>query len=154
LYWSQKLDGHLKAYEDQHELEKILFISERLKESDNTERKSSFVLLVGLIELLLTHKSNPSNTEDSIMRQFISKVSYILYLDDSKINLDELENNLRNIYTQRSNIAHGNFIELNKYMNNKKLEVTVLVSNTIKYLQIVLRKYFEDKNFVDYLKKH
>ncbi len=156
-YWIDKIDNHIQLSGD-IELEKILFISDNIKHSEHLEEKSQFLSLVGLIELLLTHNPdfNRFNVEDSINKQFISKISYLLYLNDQKTDLNALKKKLKTIYNQRSNIAHGNFEEYRKYVKslNKDERFDDLVVDLTKILQIVLRKYFEDSSFMKFLKEN
>lgn len=155
--WIKKVDQHINKF-GENELEKVLFITERLKNIEDMEEKSQLISLVGLLELLLTHNPdfNRFNVEDSINRQFISKISYIAYLEDKSINLKKLKEKLKTIYHLRSNIAHGNFKEINKYVKSLKegeffSDIIIYVSTILK---VVLRQYFEDKDFIEYLKEN
>lgn len=155
--WIKVVDEHINKYGDD-ELNKILFISNRLKEIEDMEEKSQLLSLVSLLELLLTHNPNFNrfNVEDSINKQFIYKVSYLSYLFDNQIDLHQLKKELKRIYNLRSSIAHGNFIEVNKYVASLKEDEyfednNIFVSSIVKK---VLQKYFEDKVFIDFMKEN
>lgn len=86
--------------------------------------KMYFLSIIGLMELLLTHNPDKSiyNIEDSITKQFVRKVKYILYKENHSIDLAKLEKLLKWAYTIRSNIAHGNFGEENDKVLTKLSE--------------------------------
>ena len=67
---------------------KFLFICEKIKysfENYNNNLEMSFVELISLIELLITHNpdSGRFNIEESITKQFVGKMLLILYENDN-----------------------------------------------------------------------
>lgn len=142
--------------------EKLLYIGGILKivSHDTRDIKTRILLLTSILELLLTHNPNFSrfNVEDSINKQFQLKVSILVYLNDRNRDINAVRNRLKTIYAQRSNIAHGNFGEVNKYI--KKLSKKEgqeeyfddLVSDLYTYIRAVLEEYLNDQKFVDFLK--
>jgi hypothetical protein len=79
-----------------------------------------------------------------------------MYLNNKKINLKELNKKLKLIYNLRSNIAHGNFKEINKYIKSLKKDeyFSEINHEVINILRIVLKIYFTDKGFIEYLKEN
>jgi len=149
--------------------EKFAYISSVLKSvsHDIKDDKQKLVGLTSLIELLLTHSPdyNRFNVEESISKQFKLKLGVILYMYDKKTNLEYIKNRLRDIYAQRSNIAHGNFGSLHKYI--KKIEnqlreadsdeVYVLegiISELYYFLRAIISISMRDTHLVDYIKKN
>ena len=143
--------------------DKILYVSKLLKISscDVDDEKYKLVTYVGILELLLTHNPNfmRFNVEDSISKQFQMKVATLVYIaSDRVIPIDKLKKRLKSIYEQRSNIAHGNFIELKKYidgLSKKEGEeeyFDCLITDTLRYIRYVLLEYLMDADFVEFLK--
>lgn len=123
--------------------------------------KQKLISLVGVIELLLTHNPNFNrfNIEDSISKQFKLKTSILLYKNDNSIDLNETKKLLTTIYNQRSNIAHGNFKAIKKYISSlgkyddgDEKGFDILVSEVYKILRIILREYVKDPKYIHYLK--
>jgi len=148
---------------DDKSSEVLLYISNLLKisSSEIKDEKYKLVTYVGILELLLTHNPNfmRFNVEDSINKQFQLKVATLVYLNtDRKTPITLIQKRLKIIYQQRSNIAHGNFKELNKYIKSlsKKEDQEEffedLVSDTISYIRIVIEEYLRDKDFIRFLK--
>ena len=69
-----------------------------------------------------------------------------------------IKRRLRIIYTQRSNIAHGNFKAVEKYIRNlSKKEgqeeyFEDLVVDLYVYIRAILEEYLKDITFVEFLK--
>jgi hypothetical protein len=86
------------------------------------------------------------------------KASVLVYLNDKEKDLDYIKKRLGIIYTQRSNIAHGNFKQLDKYirsLSTKEGEEEYfedLVHDLYEYLRAILYEYIRDRNFVEFLK--
>jgi hypothetical protein len=147
---------------DDTSTEKILYVANLLAVAGNevNDEKVMLMVLVGIIELLLTHSpdSNRFNVEDSISKQFKLKASTLIYLNDRGKDLDHIKKRLGIIYSQRSNIAHGNFKQLDKYIKNlskKEGEEEYfedLVHDLYSYLRAILCEYVRDRNFVEFLK--
>jgi len=131
--------------------EKLLYIGSILKTVDHETKniKLKLLLLTSIIEYLVTKNPDTSrfNVEDSISKQFKLKSAILIYLNSVNENLDNIKNSLDNIYTQRSNVAHGNY-------NSKKDNSDYLKSvfNLYDYIKAMILAYIKDKNFVDYLK--
>ena len=140
---------------------KLLYVGNTLKIAhDNWEKKSRLLLLTSIIEMLLTHNPNTNrfNVEDSINKQFQLKTSILVYLNDKNRNIKAIQKRLKTIYEQRSNIAHGNFGALDKYIQNlSKKEgeeeyFDSLISDLYLYIRAILEEYLKDKAFVEFLK--
>lgn len=153
--WAEKIDLFLENT-NSDELERFSFIATEIQRISSLDEKSQLVAIVSVIELLVTHNPNfmRYNIEDSISKQFILKVSYIMYLDNCKINLNLLKSKLKLIYNLRSNIAHWNFKEINKYISTLWEDEYFydIVEEVKKILQVVLRKYILDSSFIDFIK--
>ena len=119
-------------------------------------------MLTSIIELLLTHNPdfNRFNVEDSISKQFQLKASILIYLNDKTVDINGVKSRLKTIYQQRSNIAHGNFAAVNKYISSlskkegKEEYFDELVVDLYKYLRAILEEYLKDIRFVDFLKEN
>lgn len=152
-----------KAF-DEGQAEKLLYIGGILKIAsyDTRDVKIAVVMLTSIIELLLTHNPNTIrfNVEDSISKQFQLKASILIYLNDRTEDINHIKKRLRTIYEQRSNIAHGNFGELYKYiskLSKKEGEeegFEDLKSDLYKYLRVILEAYLKDRRFVEFLKEN
>ena len=60
-------------------------------------------------------------------------------------------------YTQRSNIVHGNFNKVNKFISKIKKEERSfqdLISNSYYFARIVIEEYLKDPKFVNFIKKN
>jgi hypothetical protein len=141
--------------------DKLLYIGNVLQIAQHTtDIKVRIVMLTSIIELLLTHNpaTNRFNVDDSINKQFQLKTSILVYLNDKSKDLNTVKKRLQTIYQQRSNIAHGNFGELEKHVRGlpKKQEnkesLSDLVSDLYFYLRAILDTYLRDRQFVEFLK--
>jgi hypothetical protein len=149
--------------------EKLLYIGNILKVvgHDLHDEKIKLLLLTSIIELMLTH--NPDlqryNVEDSINKQFQLKATTLIYLNDTSRSIKDIKNRLKTIYTQRSNVAHGNFHEIEKYIDklskNRKAEdeemgggeyFVSLITDLYVYIRAILEEYLKDRGFVEFLK--
>lgn len=147
---------------DDTSIEKILYVANLLAVAGNevNDEKVMLMVLVGIIELLITHNPdfNRFNVEDSISKQFKLKASILIYLNNKEKDLAHIRKRLGIIYNQRSNIAHGNFKQLDKYMkglSKKEGEEEYfedLVHDLYEYLRAILYEYIRDRNFVEFLK--
>jgi hypothetical protein len=143
--------------------EKLLYAGSILKiaAQNYNDVRTRVVMLTSIIELLLTHNPdyNRFNVEDSISKQFQLKASILVYLNDKSKNINVIKKRLKTIYTQRSNIAHGNFKKVEKYINNlskKKGEEEYfeeLVSDLYYYIRAILEEYLKDLPFIEFLKE-
>lgn len=142
--------------------DKFLYIGSVLKTASkiSLDVRTRIILLTSIIELLLTHNPdfNRFNVEDSINKQFQLKASILIYLNDKSRDINQIQKRLKIIYTQRSNIAHGNFQALNKYIQNlsKKEDseefLSSLVVDLYQYVRAILEEYLKDKDFIEFLK--
>lgn len=159
---------------DENNFKILEFISEILKNCklDITDNKYKITSLVSVIEMLLTHNPdfNRFNVEDSIVKQFKLKLGVLLYLDNNNIDFDSLEKKLKLIYSLRSNIAHGNFNQLNEtilkfyefykeqidYIDSKgdvNLYLEYIIGDLYKYIRIILNRLIIDRKFLNFIKK-
>lgn len=152
-----------KAFDDDL-TEKLLYIGSVLKlaSHDTRDVKIALVMLTSIIELLLSHNPNTNrfNVEDSISKQFQLKASILIYLNDKTEDINQIKKRLKTIYEQRSNVAHGNFGELHKYvskLSTKEGEEECfedLKSDLYRYIRAILEEYLKDRAFVDFLKEN
>lgn len=144
--------------------EKLLYVGSILKiiSHEVSDIRTRVVMMTSILELLLTHNPdfNRFNVEDSISKQFQLKVSILVYLNDKTVDINAIKSRLKTIYQQRSNIAHGNFSAVNKYVNGlskkegKEEYFDDLVVDLYKYLRAVLEEYLKDFRFVEFLKEN
>jgi hypothetical protein len=144
--------------------EKLLYVGSILKiiTHEVGDIRTKIVMITSILELLLTHNPdfNRFNVEDSISKQFQLKASILVYLNDKTVDIDLVKKRLKTIYHQRSNIAHGNFSAVNKYINSlskkegKEEYFDDLVVDLYKYVRAVLEEYLKDSKFVEFLKEN
>ena len=155
---------------DEKSKEKLLYVGSmlRLCGVEIRDPKMKLVTLVSIIELMLTHAPDFKrfNVEDSISKQFKLKLGVLLYQEDCGINFLELNKRLGEIYSQRSNVAHGNFAEYEKIIKKevdkikekddwddwKGIARENFVSDCYTYIKVIMKAYLKDRNFVDFLK--
>ena len=140
-----------KASQNLSPKDKLLFVGDilRMVNEDTRDIKVKLLLLVSIVEFMLTRNPdfNRFNVEDSISKQFKLKTAILVYQHDKSQDLAIIQKHLGNFYSQRSNIAHGNFIakkEESEYLNS----VYILYS----YIKAIIVEYLKDSNYVDYLK--
>lgn len=147
-----------KGFED-----RLIYISRVLYISNEIfDERIRLLNIVGLIEMLVTHNPdfNRYNVEDSISKQFILKTCVLIHLIAPEEDLAKLKKRLKIIYTQRSNIAHGNFKELEKYekglckKEGKEEYFDSLLTDSLWYLKSILTYCLDDFEFVDFMKKN
>jgi hypothetical protein len=142
--------------------EKLLYIGGLLKITTHETRdnKIRLLLLTSILELILTHNpdSNRFNVEESITKQFQMKTAVLVYLNDRSKDINLIKKRLKTIYQQRSNIVHGNFKALDKYISGlSKKEgqeeyFDSLISDAYSFVRAVLEELLKDQEFVDFLK--
>jgi hypothetical protein len=142
--------------------DELLYIGGLLKIIGHETRDSRIrlLLLTSILELILTHNPDSSrfNVEDSINKQFQLKASILVYLNDKTKEINSIKKRLKIIYQQRSNIVHGNFKELDKYISNlPKKEgqeecFDSLIGDAYSFVRAVLEELLKDQSFVDFLK--
>lgn len=151
--------------------DKLLYIADLLRVigEDMKDQRQTLVTLTGIMELLLTHNPNHNrfNVEDSISKQFKLKASILIYLNDKSRNIDDVKKRLGEIYTQRSNIAHGNFKTLKEYID-KELKsllktdpdaedsyVLAYLNRDLRiYLRAILEEIIKDQSLVNFMKEN
>lgn len=151
--------------------DKLLYIADLLRVigEDMSDQRQILVALTGIMELLLTHNPNYNrfNVEDSISKQFKLKASILIYLNDKTRDIEQVKKRLGEIYTQRSNIAHGNFKTLKKYID-KELKVLLKSDSDAEdsyileylnrdlriYLRAVLEELIKDESLVNFMKEN
>lgn len=144
--------------------EKLLYVGSILKiiSHEVSDIRTRVVMMTSILELLLTHNPdfNRFNIEDSISKQFQLKVSILVYLNNKTIDINTVKSRLKTIYQQRSNIAHGNFSAVNKYINSlskkegKEEYFDDLVVDLYGYARAVLEEYLKDSRFVEFLREN
>jgi hypothetical protein len=154
----KKIDEGLESGEIENK--KFLYIGEVLNTSKpQGNLYSSLVRLVGIIELLLTHQPdyNRFNVENSISKQFVLKTSVLMHIHNPKKDLKEARKELKNLYQQRSNIVHGNFNKLDKFLKEireKDDYFDSLVQSSYEYVRLCILYYIEDTDFIEHLKEN
>lgn len=156
----QRLD-HLMESRDKTKIE---YLSSLLRAAGQhgIDERHRLVVLVSIIEMLVTHSPdfNRFNVEDSISKQFQLKASLLIYANDNSLDLDVIKRRLKTIYTQRSNIAHGNFNELNKYIRGLSKKDGAeehffdLIEDLYSYLKAIILEFIKNPTYVDFLKKN
>ncbi len=154
---------------DDNNKDKILFISNLLKVigHDIKDERYRLVTLVSIIELLLTHNPDNSrfNVEDSISKQFRLKTSIIVYQNDKTRDLNWIKGRLKDLYNQRSNIAHGNFKSLNDYLKteakkskdddiDENIILELLSRDSYIFIRAILEEYIKDRELIEFIKSN
>jgi len=141
--------------------DKLLYIGNLLRIAHETSDENiKLLILTSIIELLVTRNPDTSrfNVEDSINKQFQLKAGTLIYLNNRENDIDLLKKRLKTIYQQRSNIAHGNFAELENYkrkLSKKEGEEEYfqdLVVDLYAYIRAILEEYQKDPKFVEFIK--
>ena len=96
----EKIGKYIKLVGNHYNDEKFLFICDRIKNLYDLDMSASRMCLMGLfgiIEMLLTHNPDCSmyNVEDSISKQYVKKLKYILYNNDKTLDLEKLDRKLK-----------------------------------------------------------
>lgn len=135
----------------QNPKEKILHIGNLLYASYQQviNPELMLLLLVSIIEYLLTRNPdyNRFNVEDSINKQFKLKSGILIHNQDKNYCLTQLNKDLNDIYSKRSDIAHGN------YKDNYNIEDIISTTyNLFKFIRDIINEYIEDRPLVDFLK--
>lgn len=160
----------IKGFKDKETVEYITGSIQLLRK--NYDLKMKFVSIVSIIELLLTHSPDSTrfNIEDSISKQFRNKVSLIVYLNDKNTNHNDISRKCKLIYYIRSDIAHGNFKQLDKdlrkyfelckelnFISTKEFDKIYtwdkLINRTLRYMVIIFKDYLNDYKLLEILKE-
>ena len=162
---SKRLDSVI----DESNKEKMLYIANLLKiiAHEIKDGRLKLVTLVSIIELLLTHSPDYRrfNIEDSISKQFRLKTSLLVYQNDKSKDLNWIKTRLRDIYNQRSNIAHGNFKSLTDYLkkevkksNDEDTDDEIILerlnSDIYDFIRAIIEEYIKDRKLVEFLKEN
>ena len=162
---SQSLDNII----DDTNKEKILYIANLLKVVGHEIKDTRYklVTLVSIIELLLTHSPDYRrfNIEDSISKQFRLKSSILIYQNNRERDLEWIKRRLKDIYNQRSNIAHGNFKSLNDYLKkevkkderdyaDEEIILGDLTGDIFKFIRAIIEEYIKDRKLVEFIKEN
>lgn len=150
-------------FEEGHK-DKLMYVASLLKTvgEDVSDDRIKLVTLVSIIELLLTHSPdyNRFNVEDSISKQFRLKASLLIYLNDKSQDLEQIKNRLKTIYGLRSNISHGNFTAVSRYIERPSRKegeeeyFSDLISDLYVYIRAILMEYLKDPGLVEFLKEN
>jgi hypothetical protein len=87
------------------------------------------------------------NIEDSIVKQFKLKCAVAINSQNSNVSLEDLSASLSEIYNQRSDIAHGNYVD--------NYSTDTLVKSVLKlfeYLRDIVNAYIDKQELIEYLK--
>lgn len=171
---------HYKKYinlvKDNYTNDKFLFICDSIKNISDLQNENPRMYLLGImgiIEMLLTHNPDNSmyNIEDSISKQYVRKLKYILYRYNQISDINRTEKLLKLSYKIRSDIAHGNFgnssvknlEELLKIYDLKlggtgmdyvdyETGISYLNDDLTEYAKILLTMYLQNPEELDLLK--
>jgi len=147
----QEKGKRLRISQKQAPEQKLLHVGGLLKTSYEhlQDPELMLLLLVSILEYMVTRNPDTSkfNVEDSISKQFNLKCAILIYNQDKSINLTELNQTLRKIYNQRSDLAHGNFKG-----NFKINEVVESVYSLYSFIKHIINEYLIDRSLVEFLK--
>lgn len=147
----QEKGKKIRLSQKQTPLQKILHVGGLQKTAYEhlQDPELMLLLLVSIIEYLVTRNpdTNKFNVEDSISKQFKLKCAVLIHNQDKEYNLVQLNKDLNTLYSQRSDIAHGNYKE--DFDIDKIVEYVILLNNFIKH---ILNEYIEDRDLLEYLK--
>ncbi len=105
----------IRSSQKQSPKQKIFHIGSRLRTAymHLSDPELMLLLLVSVLEYLITRNPDTSkfNVEDSISRQFKLKCAVLIHKYNQEYDLLELSQELGMIYSQRSDLAHGNYKE-------------------------------------------
>lgn len=159
-------DELLKFYKFHNQIESdeiLKFIADSLHSISNSSSKLKIITLVSLIEILIIKKpdANRYHIEDSIKKQFVLKIGMLLIAEEGSRNIEEIRNQLRELYDQRSNIAHGNFKTFDQIASKKRNNRELIEEYTIeledfsrKVLRTLLLTYLTDQDRIAFLKNN
>lgn len=154
---------------------RFLFLCKKIHnalELYNKNQEMAFVEIVSIIEMLLSHNpdSGRFNVEDSITKQFVGKLTLLLYENDKNMDLDRLKKELKFAYSIRSAIAHGDFNNLEDQLNklfqfvgftrggkgidykDNRDALGSLLGDACDWLRVVINLYLDDEKRLDLIK--
>jgi len=149
--YEQSTESKTKQSQKQTPMEKLIHVGTLLKASFEHRKnlELTLLLLVSIIEYLVTRNpdNNKFNVEDSIGKQFNLKCAILIHNYEKAQNMDKLNKQLKLIYSQRSDLAHGNYKK-----NYKIAEIEKSVGLLFSFNRIILRAYIDDPELLEYLK--
>lgn len=159
ISYAQKIDNVIEhANKD-----KLLYVANLLTVASeySMDSRASLLILVSIIEMLLTHSPDYRrfNVEDSISKQFQLKIAILLHEQDKSRNLSKIKQKIKNLYNIRSKIAHGDFKELDRILKKKTeyqhpdIYFGDLNQELYFIIKVIIQKYIDDKEFIEFLKE-
>lgn len=117
------------------------------------DKRIALVFLVSIIEILITHI--PKNNYDTVSKQFQMKAAELICKNDKNKSIDQVKSRLREIYSMRSNVAHGNLRAFDAYINtdDKDKFMDLLLEEIYDYTRIVITEYLKNPKEVNLLKQ-
>jgi uncharacterized protein YqgQ len=163
IFWrfgSKEIIKNAQALEmafDNGQAEQLLYIGGLLDVANRThDIRIRLLILTSIIELLVTRNPDTSrfNVDDSINKQFQLKAGILIYLNNKEIDIELIKKRLKMIYQQRSNVAHGNFGEIDKISKKEGMHehFDSLVSDLYAYVRAIIEEYLKDTKFVEFIK--
>lgn len=147
----KEVGGKTRSSQKQSPKQKLLHTGNILKTSYEhlQDPELMLLLLVSNIEYLLTRNpdTNRFNVEDSISRQFKLKCAVAIHSQNREIDLVTLNKDLSIIYSQRSDLAHGNYKE---DFNLKEIIQSVYLLYNI--TNLIINEFIDDRDLIEYLK--
>lgn len=170
--YMKEYNSIIKLVGDKFNDREFIYICEIIKNSADMyfrDRRMYNISLCSILEFLVAHKpdNNRFNIDESISKQFVSKILYLLYENNSNINVFDLKQELKYAYSIRSDIAHGNFENIDKtiqklyelygFNNNESsysLSYTLenLNLNLTYYVKVLLFLYLNDSKKLELMK--
>jgi len=159
ISYAQKIDNVIEhANKD-----KLFYVANLLTVASeySMDSRASLLILVSIIEMLLTHSPDYRrfNVEDSISKQFQLKIAILLHEQDKSQNLSKMKKKIKNLYNIRSKIAHGDFKELDRILKKKTeyehpdIYFADLNQELYFIIKVIIQKYIDDKEFIEFLKE-
>ncbi len=141
----------IRSSQKQDPAQKLRHLGNHLKTANSqlSDPELMLIILVGTLEYLVTRNpdTNRFNIEDSINKQFRLKCAILIRTQHKDTPPDEVGKNLEQIYSLRSDFAHGN------YVDNYDVDTTVkMVIILFSYLRQIINAYIDDRELVDFLK--
>ena len=143
--------GKIRISQKQSPKQKLLHAGNILKTSYKhlQDPELMLLLLVSNIEYLLTRNpdTNKFNVEDSISRQFKLKCAVAIHNQNKDLSLVTLNKDLNKVYSQRSDLAHGNYRE-----DFKIDEIVQSVYLLYNITNLIINEFIDDRGIIEYLK--
>lgn len=164
--FSEIIRRSFALYETMEDDDLLKYCAESIKISSSANMKFRLISLVSLIESFIVKQpdANRYHIEDSIKKQFTLKLGLILRERNDDLDMDLTRIRLRELYDQRSNIAHGNFKEFKKASSKSTLTYSKdmdfedypydLCTFAEMCLRNVLMTYLEDKGKMEFIKQN